>query len=585
MDDRAGAPRLGLGAAAWPGMVCAFGLTLILAPGAPRVSDALPAGKAWSAVIDTLKLPGHTYGIVPRRTEPDALGRPLAFVEAQGGIGRDMHVLRWEDSTWRSVAHLGYGTQGVRPVPSPPGTHHLIWGGLEEVQVNQNYLVMSEFACDTLSSPDTVTTKHGGSLTYAAAGSAVRRWAAVGDRSVAGPYLRLFYSDAPGDWIEVPVPQGRGDDGVAVAVLDDTTALVAWRDFIIGPGAGILSGPNWAQISAPPMTGLLDAVPRLRPRPSGGHWLSWATIDDYVGIASYHDGVWSPPESLFCAYLRPEVHYSQSAAEMSRDDGEYPAVSWMAVSSRNGLTSICVCVPGDSGFTVAENLPGSEDGVSPVVARDRNQDVWVMWQAPAKGMGWAHTYTRATSTPPTVTPVRGKRTIAWWLSEPAPGSWWAVLRAREGEPFEEVARVRAGPGHAMSWDDMNATGIYRYRIRRECLDRQYQWLSDEGRWPVDVPPGFPGTELILYRASANPSDAVIRFEVLNASAGPLDVQIYDVRGRLLLRQRPSADGNGLDSILIDLNSSTTHSNAGLYFLRVADASGKVSPSAKIVHLR
>jgi len=334
------------------------------------------------------------------------------------------------------------------------------------------------------------------------------------------------------------------------------------------------------------MTALLDYVPRLRPRPSGGHWLSWASDKDYVGIATYRDGAWSPPESVFCAYLRPEAHYSQSAAEMSRDEVEYPAVSWMAVSSLNGLTSVCVCVPGDSGFTVAENLPGSEEGMSPVVARDRNQDVWVVWEAPAKGMGWAHTYTRATSSAPTVTPVRGKRIIAWWLSEPAPGSWWAVLQAREGEIFEEVARVRAGQGQAMSWDDLGPpSGACRYRIRRECLDRQYQWLSDEGRWQVHVPPGGSnGSDLVLLTASSNPSDAVVHFELLNARAGPLDVQVYDLRGRLLLRQRPSASGGGRDSILIDLAAAAGPA-AGLYFIRVADASGKVSPSAKVVFLR
>ncbi len=583
MDDRTGAPRSGAGATPWSGAVWACGLALALAPGAPRVADALPAGKAWSAVIDTLKLPGHTYGIVPMRLEPDTLGRPLAFVEAQGGIGRDMYLLRWEDSTWRSVTHLGYGTQGVRPVPSPPGTFHLIWGGIEEVQVNQTHLVMSEFAGDTLSSPDTVTTKYGGSLTYAAAASPVRRWTAVGDYDD----LRLLYSDAAAAWIEVPVPQGRGDDGVAVAVLDDTTALVAWRDFIIGPGAGILTGSSWTTTSAPPMNGHLDAAPRLRPRPSGGHWLSWATINDYVGISTFRDGGWSPPESLFCAYLRPGGHRAQSAAEMSRDDGEYPAVSWMAVSRVNSLTSVCVCVPGDSGFTVAENLAGSEYAGAPIVARDRNQDVWVVWEAPAKGMGWAHTYTRAISSAPTVTPVRGKRTVAWWLSEPAPGSWWAVLRALEGEPFEEVGRVRAGPSSAMSWDDLSPPGgAFRYRIRRECLDQQYQWLSDEGQWQVGVPPGGSnGPELVLLRTSSNPSDASVRFELLNASVGPLDVQVYDLRGRLLLRQRPSAFGGGRDSILVDLALATTRPTAGLYFLRVTDASGKVSPSAKIVFLQ
>jgi len=134
-------------------------MALTVGPGGPRAADALPAGKSWSAVIDTLKLQGHTYGIVPRRLEPDTLGRPLAFVEAQGGIGQDMHVLRWEDSTWRSVAHLGYGTKGVRPVPSPAGTHRLVWSGLEELEPgSRSYLVMSEFARSPTFTPQATPT-------------------------------------------------------------------------------------------------------------------------------------------------------------------------------------------------------------------------------------------------------------------------------------------------------------------------------------------------------------------------------------------------------------------------------------------
>lgn len=337
MDPFPKSNRPGSDGALLPLAACAGGLAVVLAlgAGAPQVADALPAGKAWSAVIDTLKLPGHTYGIVPRRLEPDTLGRPVAFVEAQGGIGQKMHVLRWEDSTWRSVAHLDYGTKGVRPVPSPAGTHHLVWAGLEDLQPGgRSFLVMNEFSGDSLSRPDTVTMIRNSSYTYGAAASRIRRWAAAGDYGD----LRVLYADAPGAWIEVPVPDGRGDEGVAVAVLDDTTALMAWRDLFLGPGAGIVRGSIWTLIDDPPMGALLDYVPRLRPRPSGGHWLSWASDDNHVGIAFYRDGVWSAPESVFCAYLRPEAHYSQSAAAMSRDDGEYPAVSWMAVSSRKAAS-------------------------------------------------------------------------------------------------------------------------------------------------------------------------------------------------------------------------------------------------------
>jgi hypothetical protein len=581
--------RTPTGADAWSraAFACALGVLLAIGSGGLRSADALPPGKAWSTVIDTFKIPGHTFGIWPWRIETDALGRPLAFVEALGGIGNDMYVLRWQGSTWGSVDHLGYGTKGVQPVPSPDGTYHLVWGGAEEIMTDRlvTYLVMSELVGDRLARPDTVTTFHSGSLIYAAAASALRRWAAVGDYGD----LRVFHSDSPGTWIETPVG-GRGDRGVAVAAIDDTTALVAWRDQDLGPGAGILRGLNWTLAPAPPMTGLLDAGPRFRLRASGGYWLSWATQEDFIGISSYRDGSWSPAESVFCAYLRPEPHYAQSRAEMSRDDGEYPAVSWMAVSSRTGLTSVCVCVPDESGFTVAENLPGSEGGESPVVARDRNQDVWAAWQGP-DGMGWTHTYTTATSGPPSLTGSGTERRLTWTLSEAAPGSWWAVLRGLDGEPLEAVARLRADESTAMAWTDASpALSTLHYRIRRECVDSQYEWLSDEVLWPVDAPPPPPpppppGGPLLLLRASENPVSSILRFEALNASAGPLDVKVYDLRGRLLLREQSAVTGSGRDEIQIDIGIMAAPLAPGLYFLRAADSTGKVSPSVKVVVLR
>lgn len=569
-------------AAHLPVALCACVATLTFTSGVKAPALALPPGRSWSAIVDTLKIPGHTYGVAPKRLETDLQGRPLSFVEALGGIGRDMYVLRWQDSTWVSLDHLGYGTKGVRPVPSPDGTYHLVWGGLEEIMTDRlvTYLVMSALVADTLTRPDTVTTFHSLSLRYAAAASPLRRWAAVDDNGD----LRLLYSDALGIWHEAPVGE-HGDRGMAVATLDDTTALVAWKDLDLGPGAGTLRGSTWTLAGPPPMTGPLDGALLFRMRPSGGYWLSWATQEDFVGVTSYRDGAWSEADSIRCAYLRPGGHYAQSLVHMSRDEGEYPAVSWMAVSALNGLTSVCVCVPDETGFTVAENLPGSEEGLSPVIARDRNHDVWVVWQAP-DGMAWTHTYTRATASAPTVTGTGSKRFINWTLSEPAPGSWWAVLRARGEDPYEELARVKAGAVTGMTWTDLSPpAGTLRYRIRRECLDRKYEWLSDEVGWPVDVPALPPGGSLRLVLASPNPSSEAIRLELVDASAGPLDVRVYDLRGRLVLHQTSVATGTGQDSILVNLATAAGGPTPGLYFLRVVDASGQVSPAAKLVLLR
>src|SRR5262249_39511112 len=134
--------------------------------------------------------------------------------------------------------------------------------------------------------PDTVTTIDSASLLYAAATSQTRRWAAVSDYFD----LRLLYSNRSEAWIEVPVP-GQGDDGVAIGVLDDSTALLAWRDSS-RPGAGVLSGSRWTLVGPPPATDLGAGGFRMRPRPSGGQWLSWATDKEYVSVSTYRNGGW-----------------------------------------------------------------------------------------------------------------------------------------------------------------------------------------------------------------------------------------------------------------------------------------------------
>jgi hypothetical protein len=129
-----------------------------------------------------------------------------------------MYVLRWADSVWVAVDHLGNGTKGVDPVPSTDGIAHLVWVGLEEIFTYrpESYLVTSELQGSSLTTPDTITTVSSSVLSASAAASPARRWATVGDFGD----LRLLYSEQYGPWIEVPVA-GRGDRGTAVVSLND----------------------------------------------------------------------------------------------------------------------------------------------------------------------------------------------------------------------------------------------------------------------------------------------------------------------------------------------------------------------------
>ncbi|MGH7730797.1 MAG: hypothetical protein ACRENJ_06035, partial [Candidatus Eiseniibacteriota bacterium] len=224
--------------------------------------------------------------------------------------------------------------------------------------------------------------------------------------------------------------------------LDDTTALVAWAD-VDGYSVrlGLLRGSTWEL--GPFYRDFLPYRPQFRRRPSGGQWLAWGTTRPHIALASYRDGVWSPADSLHCAYRDGLTYHLTNTPDMSRDDGEYPVIAWDAQDSR-ALNTICVCVPTDSGYGVAEELEGAAGhGGLPTVARDRNGDVWVAWSWFFDTVSWLHTYNRATASTPAIVGAGRNRVVTWTLSEPAPETWWAVLRARHGGTLREGG-ARAG---------------------------------------------------------------------------------------------------------------------------------------------
>src|SRR5437762_13771709 len=115
--------------------------------------------------------------------------------------------------------------------------------------------------------------------------------------------------------------------------------------------------------------------PVLRKRPSGGYWLGHT---QYPGafVRSLLNGAWSTPTFLTAAYPDDPAGYYPDAFEMSRDDGEYPAVAWSAFNGSRGVEGVFVIVPTDTGWTLGDELPDDVEGILPTVARDRNGDVW-----------------------------------------------------------------------------------------------------------------------------------------------------------------------------------------------------------------
>lgn len=397
-----------------------------------------------------------------------------------------------------------------------------------------------------------------------------RRWVTISDHAK----VHLYWSDGPAAWREADIglPYGYA---VGVASLDDTTTLVAWTN-PSGMWCGILRGEQWTPTGL--IIGRYPYRVRLRSRPSGGQWVAGATAEPHIEVKRYLDGTWSAPESLIAPYRSPRRGAITMDVDLSRDGGEYPAVAWDYQNYYTGEEGVCACVPTDSGFGACDDLGGN--GGLPMIARDRNGDVWVAWWGYGITASWLHTYTRATASTPVVMGAGRNRVVAWQLSEPAPETWWAVLRARDEGEFEPVARVRAGASAAMSWRDGSPPrGVLRYRIRRESVDKRYEWVSGIAQWPRKCRKPLP---LTLVSAAGS---SRIELSLEGAVVGLVELQVYDLQGRSVMRQDVTVRGASQERLSLDLSSSDRRLPAGVYFARVKDISGAESNAVKLVVLR
>jgi hypothetical protein len=132
----------------------------------------------------------------------------------------------------------------------------------------------------------------------------------------------------------------------------------------------------------------------------------------------------------------------------------------------------------------------------------------------------------------------------------------------------------------VSWTDIAAPkGTLRYKIRRESVDKRYEWTSVEAVWPPAGVSPFPIIK--IPHTAALP----MRVELEHVSSGSFEVGLYDVQGRQILFQRGIASGSGSDLLLLDESSASRPVTSGIYFLRVRDSLGNESAPAKVVLLR
>ncbi|MGH7731484.1 MAG: T9SS type A sorting domain-containing protein [Candidatus Eiseniibacteriota bacterium] len=79
--------------------------------------------------------------------------------------------------------------------------------------------------------------------------------------------------------------------------------------------------------------------------------------------------------------------------------------------------------------------------------------------------------------------------------------------------------------------------------------------------------------------------SALTLELGGAANGPLDVALYDLQGRLVLRRHPESGGTGQDAIQLDLGLAERPLTPGIYFIRVQDTAGRSSDVLKVVILK
>lgn len=513
------------------------------------------------------------------RIETDSLGTPFLIVHTlwHGAGPGTWNLFAWRDSGWVHTFNSdipGFSTPEIALSLTP--RRYMAW---LSPGVGYHRMIMSELLPDAIGPPDTAMVTTGQDTERGGAASARRRWVIRSHQKF--PFTERFkistaYSDTPRVWHELP-DLGIDEDHCAVAPLGDTTAMVVYAGRT-GLAYCIAEGSRWVRHGVLDSRPFVAAHPRLRFRPSGGLWLLWTTRA-WVHVSHYRDGHWFRGDSLKGVHPEGET-FVAGWCDPTLDGAERPVLAWGDLGFAYTYRDVgMVAFPTDLGWAPGEEIPGSDNMfLTPLIALDRNGDVWANWRVRGGIFNrWTHTYVHATCSPPTIAGAGRNRLVNWTLSEPAPESWWVVLRSRNGGAFEEMARMQAGAVPEMSWtDDSPPAGVLRYRIRRESVDSRYRWESEEALWP-------PAAKRPLTLAHAGVPGLGGELELAGADAGPVEVRVYDVQGRLVLAQRSTASGGGRDSLR--LNLADKNLGAGIYFATVQDASGRVAVPLKLVLLK
>lgn len=547
------------------------------------VASALPIGRAWSAQ-EQMPLMGTVDYLGMPRLDRDERGVPYFCLEVRWDLAKPYTwaSFAWADTNWRLSRNSDVPAAGLPRFAVEAGSSRRIVSLTpDDPATLRPWLVVVPIGRDAIGQADTVYVSTAQSTEYAAAASSRRIWTVRSEQRQPELqfHVRVFYSDTSRIWHEVE-RLGVDEDHCTVAPLGDTTAIVAYAG-LSGLQYAILDGSRWVE------TGNLDprpfnaAHPRFRLRRSGGLWLFWAD-NDWMHMSSYRDGAWNRGDSLRCIPNAGET-FRPTFLDAEHDTTEYPAFAWTNSGYGDTWRDVtAIAFPNEHGWDGGEEVPDSQESgwLAPTATHDLNGDLWLIWRKARYGLNyWRHTYCSATCAAPRVTALGDGTRLTWTLSSRAAASRWSVWRAEGDGAFDSLATVRAGEDSLLAFDDLAAFPgqTWRYRLRRESVDVRYRWQSEvASHWR-------PDTRAPIGLSFANPTGNPLTFR-LSGAAGLLWATLYDLQGRIVLRERLAASGTGEDAFALDLGASGAR-RPGIYFLRVTDGTRRTTRTARVAIVR
>ncbi len=506
-------------------MVCAITIAL------PADYSRAGAIRAWSPEYRT-QLPPFDYLAMPE-LQNDSAGVPfmcLAGVDLD--LSRSPGVgLQWQDSAWVSVWQLPTSIGRFSPILNDHT--YRMWSGNDAV--GGRGLYVSGLLPNAISSTEEIAQiQTPWAYWFSGAFSASRRWAVVDDNDRS----RIFTARLGEPWAETfqfdwQVP--------SVAVLDDTTALVVHDS---PPGWGKIEGARWIEGSGDlVIPGVGNEGPKLRQDPGGAVRVIWRA-PQVIAMHRYQAGEWSEPRLLTCDYIGGSHNKFVGDFEQSHDSAQDPVVAWSFQDASSGSDGVCACLPQEGGYPPATQIMTGGRFFSIATTQDRNGDAWVAGWYYFAPLRWMHTYVTTTTSTPTASIESGRSIVRWSLSTASPKTWWAVLRSQSDGPFIEVARLEAGTDPAMFWIDDSISSMANepvsYQIRRESVDKRFEWLSPSVRLdtPVSALPSLidaqVGPRSVRLRWAATDATAAITVERLRQDEDWAEAGTPTLEGRSVL---------------------------------------------------